>query len=220
MSPDHRLTPRTERHARTLISSAVDTAPIGTSTWSWRLGYLLARGAIMGTVLVRPLVAGDRSWTDSALSRVWGSTSVARKGELVDAAELPGFAAIVDGQPVGLATYASRGRDLEVVTVHSEQEGRGVGRALMDAVLHHAQHLGAQRIWLVTTNDNIRALRFYQQWGMDLVALNRDGVAKSRTVKPSIPTIGAHQIPVRHELELELKLRPTEPSRTAGRRPE
>jgi ribosomal protein S18 acetylase RimI-like enzyme len=162
----------------------------------------------MGTVLVRPLVAGDRSWTDVVLSRVWGSTSVARKGELVDAAELPGFAAIVNGKPVGLVTYAIRGSDLEVVTVHSEQQGRGVGRALMDAVLHRAQHLGARRIWLVTTNDNIRALRFYQQWGMDLVALNRDGVAISRTVKPSIPTIGAHQIPVRHELELELKLPP------------
>jgi ribosomal protein S18 acetylase RimI-like enzyme len=160
------------------------------------------------TVLVRPLVAGDRSWSDGALSRVWGSTVVARKGELVDAADLPGFVAIVNGQPVGLVTYAIRGNELEVVTIYSEQEGRGVGRALMDAVHHHAQELGIRRIWLVTTNDNIRALRFYQQWGMDLIALLRDGASTSRTVKPAIPTIGAHRIPVRHELELELQLHP------------
>jgi hypothetical protein len=63
-------------------------------------------------------------------------------------------------------------------------------------------------MWLVTTSDNVRALSFYQQWGMDLVALIRDGVAASRRVKPSIPSTGHRGIPLRHELELELLLDP------------
>ena len=86
----------------------------------------------------------------------------------------------------------------------------------MDAVREHATEAGARRIWLVTTNDNVRALGFYQRWGMDLVALIRDGVASSRTVKPSIPAAGADDIPIRHELGLELRLAP--PARVVNRR--
>jgi ribosomal protein S18 acetylase RimI-like enzyme len=155
---------------------------------------------------VRPLADGDRTWRDEALRRLWGSSTVARKGELVDAAALPGFVAIVDGEVAALLTYAVRDDGLEVVTLQSEREGRGAGRALMDAVRRHAHELGVRRIWLITTNDNLRALGFYQQWGMDLVTLVRGGVAASRAVKPTIPTVGQHRIPIRHELELELRL--------------
>jgi GNAT superfamily N-acetyltransferase len=169
-------------------------------------------------VLLRPLVDGDRSWTRSALCRVWGSTAVARRGELVDAAELEGIVAVVDGHPAGLVTYAMRDAELEVVTLQAEPEGHGVGRALMDAVRDHARDVRMSRIWLITTNDNIRALRFYQQWGMDLVALIHNGVSRSRTVKPGIPVIGQHGIPVRHELELELRLQPDGGGPTAAPR--
>jgi ribosomal protein S18 acetylase RimI-like enzyme len=155
---------------------------------------------------VRPLIADDQSWKHGALVRTWGSTAVARKAALVDAAELPGFVAEVDGQPAGLVTYARRGDEVEIVTIQVDQEGRGVGRALMDAVASHARQEGVRRIWLSTTNDNLRAVAFYQRWGMDLVALVRDGVAASRVVKPSIPMVGSNGIPIRHELELELLL--------------
>ena len=74
----------------------------------------------------------------------------------------------------------------------------------MDAVQARAQELGASRVWLSTTNDNVRAFRFYQQWGVDLAAIIRGGVEASRTVKPSIPHEGADGIPVRHELIFEL----------------
>ena len=159
-------------------------------------------------MLVRLLGADDRDWKEGALRLAWGSTTIARKGELVDVVELPGFVAIADEQRVGLVIYAVRNHELEIVTIQAEPEGRGVGRALMDAVLGHARDEGIHRIWLITTNDNVRALSFYQQWGMDLVALIRDGVSTSRNVKPSIPTIARNGIPIRHELELELHLHP------------
>ena len=41
---------------------------------------------------------------------------------------------------------------------------------------------------------------------MDLVALLRDGVARSRRVKPSIPLFDEDGVPIRHELEFELLL--------------
>jgi ribosomal protein S18 acetylase RimI-like enzyme len=162
-------------------------------------------------MMVRPLTDGDRSWSEESLRRAWGSTSVARQGVLVDAAGLPGFVAVAEGRPVGLLTYARHGDEVEVVTLHVEREGGGAGRALMDAIAAYGRASGARRIWLITTNDNIRAIRFYQQWGMDLCGYVGDAVTISRRVKPSIPTLGHHGIPVRHELEFALVLAASEP---------
>ena len=156
--------------------------------------------------MVRPLADTDRPWMQEWLRRAWGSTAVARHGAVVDAARLPGFVALVDGEPVGLLTYDRRGDEVEVVTLQSEPEGAGAGRALMDAVAGYGRDTGARRLWLVTTNDNIRAIGFYQQWGMDLCGYVHHGVERSRRLKPSIPTIGSHGIAVRHELEFALDL--------------
>ncbi len=149
------------------------------------------------------------------LERAWGSTLVARFEEVVDAAPLPGLVAQDGDRRVGLLTYASRDDGIEVVTVDALVEGNGIGTALMDAVRSVATARDAPRIWLVTTNDNLRAIGFYQRWGMDLVRVIRDGVTRSRLVKPSIPAVGQHGIPLRHELEFEVVLRPT-PRRPAA----
>ena len=95
---------------------------------------------------------------------------------------------------------------MEIVTIHVGEEGRGGGQALMEAVVSRARDEGVRRIWLTTTNDNLRAIAFYQRWGMDMAALIRGGVAASRAVKPSIPTVSRDGIPIRHELEFELLL--------------
>ena len=68
-----------------------------------------------------------------------------------------------------------------------------------------ARRHGARRLWLVTTNDNTHALRFYQRRGFDLVRLDRGAVDRARVLKPSIP-LENDGIPMRHELELELLL--------------
>lgn len=155
---------------------------------------------------VRDLNDEDSTWKEEALRRVWGATEVARKGELVDAARLPGLVAVEGDDPLGLLTYSVRADAMEIVTIQAEHEGRGIGRALMDAALARATQLGVRRIWLTTTNNNFRAFRFYQAWGMDLAAFIREGVAVSRRVKPIIPAIDAAGVPVRHELEFERRL--------------
>jgi ribosomal protein S18 acetylase RimI-like enzyme len=152
---------------------------------------------------VRELTTVDHEWKVATLEAGWGSTAVARLGELIDAAALPGFVAELDGRPAGLATFAARAAGVEVVTLQALTEGRGVGRALMDRMYALTIELDAPRLWLITTNDNVRAFAFYQRWGMDLVRVVRDGVAVSRRVKPSIPEIGSSGIALRHELELE-----------------
>jgi ribosomal protein S18 acetylase RimI-like enzyme len=162
---------------------------------------------------VRPLADSDRPWSLQVESETWSVPAVARLGELVDPTGLPGFIARLDGEPAGLATYAIRGEDCELVTIRSLREGRGVGRSLLDAVREVAIAAGCTRLWLVTTNDNVRALELYQRWGMEIVAFHRHAVTEARrTLKPTIPERGAHGIPIAHEFELELRLQPPQES--------
>jgi ribosomal protein S18 acetylase RimI-like enzyme len=143
----------------------------------------------------------------ATLEEGWGGTSVGRLGELIDAALLPGLVATDGEARVGLLTYAERDDGIEIVTIQALARGRGVGSALMDAVHATAIERAASRLWLITTNDNGPAFRFYQRCGLDLCRLIRNGVEASRRVKPSIPVAGADGIPIRHELEFELIIR-------------
>lgn len=154
---------------------------------------------------VEPIADGRREWADDTLERLWGPVVVAR-GRVRRLAGLPGFVATVDGRLAGVATYVLEGGACELVTIDSLEEGRGVGTALLEAVCEHARAAGCDRVWLITTNDNLRALRFYQRRGFVLSALHANALEASRRLKPSIAEIGNDGIPLRDELELERRL--------------
>jgi len=153
--------------------------------------------------VITPIGPADVDLALPMLTQAWGEPVVVSRGVLRDPLALPGFVARVDGEPVGLVTYHVTGDECEIVSIN----GYGVGAALLDAAVEAARRLGCRRAWLVTTNDNTRALRFYQRQGWDLVALHRDAVTAGRRLKPGIPAVGLDGIPLRHELELELQLR-------------
>jgi ribosomal protein S18 acetylase RimI-like enzyme len=157
-------------------------------------------------ISVGPIERGDRPWVAGLLEGAFGGVTVARKGALIDAFVLPGFVATDGGRPVGLLTYDAVRGECEIVAIISAEKGRGIGRALMDAARDHAAAAGCHRLWLITTNDNVGALRFYQLWGMDLCAFYRHGARRSREVKPDLPERGADGIRLDHELEFELPL--------------
>jgi ribosomal protein S18 acetylase RimI-like enzyme len=94
---------------------------------------------------------------------------------------------------------------MEIAILESFHEGQGVASALLAQCVAVALGAGAARLWLITTNDNVEALRFYQRRGFVLVAVHRDAVTRAReTVKPELPLVGFHEIPLRDEIELEL----------------
>ena len=128
------------------------------------------------------------------------------RGQVHQADRLPGFVAELDGRPAGLLTYHLGERECEVVSLDSLRERMGVATALLNAVRDMARNAGCRRLWLITTNDNVSALRFYQKRGWRLVALHRDAVTAARRLKPEIPQAGRDGIPLRDELELELLL--------------
>jgi len=92
------------------------------------------------------------------------------------------------------------------VTLHAFQPFAGIGTALVQAVRDVAADEGCRRLWLITTNDNLDALRFYQRRDFELVAVHRDLRDTARRLKPSIPLVGDYGIPIRDELELEIGL--------------
>ena len=160
----------------------------------------------MGGIEVRQLGDAHRSWANRLLEERWGSTKVVSRGQVHDAVALPGFVALRGREPVGLLIYTIEGGECEIVTLNSTIEGLGVGSALIDAVRDAALAAGCSRLWLITTNDNTHALRFYQKRGFVLAALHRNAIEGSRQLKPQIPLVGIDGIPLRDELELEMML--------------
>jgi GNAT superfamily N-acetyltransferase len=139
--------------------------------------------------------------------RTFNALRVARRGTLVDALDHPAVLAWSEGDLTGVATYVVEGEACELLTLHATTRLSGVGSALLAAVQQIAADRGCLRLWVVTTNDNVEALRFYQRRGFHLTQVRPGAVDRSRELlKAEIPSAGEHGIPLRDELELELTL--------------
>jgi ribosomal protein S18 acetylase RimI-like enzyme len=133
----------------------------------------------------------------------WGSMIVVSKGKAHNLEELPGFVVIENERITGVVTYDVVDKDCEIISLDSVIENRGLGSKLLDKVIEIAKIVGCERVWLMTTNDNTKAMRFYQKRGFDLVGFYKDAMVKAREIKPEIPKIGYDDIPIKHELEFE-----------------
>ena len=152
---------------------------------------------------IRPASDQDREWVGSLLRDRWGSCMIVSRGKVYDASRLPAFVAICENELLGLITYRYDSAQCEIVTLDSLKEGYGIGSALIEAVTRAAVNAGCARLWLVTTNDNTPALRFYQKRGFAIKAVYPNALQNSRRLKPEIPEIGIDGIPIRDEIELE-----------------
>lgn len=129
----------------------------------------------------------------------------------MDVLEGPALVALDGDRPVGIVSWladtAGTTAEVRALLVTANARRLGVGRVLIDAAAGALRELGVRSAWLVTTNDNLAALALYQKAGWRLSALRPGAVDESRrTIKPGIPAIGEHGIPLRDELELELDL--------------
>lgn len=164
----------------------------------------------MSNISIQPLEINDRGWVSQFILEHWGSDKVVSHGVVYFPQDLPGFVAMYDAEKVGLVTYNITGTSCEIVTIDSIRPSSGVGTALIEAVKNTAIKSGCKRLWLITTNDNLNALRFYQKRGFVLVAVHRNALELSRKLKPEIPLIGHQGIPLQDEIELEFMLEDTD----------
>jgi GNAT superfamily N-acetyltransferase len=153
------------------------------------------------------VVPDDRPWIAEVVVGEFKSTRVISRGRVhEDASALDGFVVESDGRPIGCALWHEVDGDAELVVIVTTYRGAGAGTLLLDAVVDYARAHDWERLWLVTTNDNTDALRMYQRAGWDWVGWYRDAVQDARALKPELPDLGAHEIPIRHEIELEYPL--------------
>ena len=160
----------------------------------------------MVNITILPINASDREWIAQVFQEHWGSDKVISRGVVHFPQNLPGFVALYKGEKVGLVTYNIVEGSCEIVTLDSTLPSSGVGTALIEAVWDIAIKSGCKRLWLITTSDNLNALRFYQKRGFVLVAVHRNALEQSRKLKPEISLIGNDGIPLRDEIELEMNL--------------
>ena len=159
---------------------------------------------------VRPIAPEDLPAAEDLLAALLAGRIQQRLGQRVDVLALDGIGAWDGDHLVGLCMWsgpdgASRS-ELAALAVAEDRRNRGIAAALVEAVADAARATGAELQWLVTTNDNLDALRLYQRHGYRLAGLRPGAVDEARKAKPLIPATGAYGIPVRDELILERRL--------------
>ena len=157
--------------------------------------------------IIRKILERDRDWIRDVLISSWGSTKIVSRGVIHQADDLHGFIAEDSGNRVGLLTYDHRDCSLEIVTLNVLTSGKGVGKSLVSKVIDLATSGKCKRIWVITTNDNIPAMKFYEAVGFQLFKEHKGAIEHSRKLKPEIPLIGINDVPVMDELEYEIILK-------------
>lgn len=154
--------------------------------------------------MVRDAVEADRDWIRSTLEREMAGTVHIRSGEAIDLLAHPALIAEFESRPVGLLVYRIEAGECELAMLLALEPGGGVGQALVGSLRGRAA--GCRQITVTTTNDNLRALGFYQRQGFLLSELRVGAVDEARRrLKPEIP-LENDGIPLRDELELVMPL--------------
>ena len=133
----------------------------------------------------------------------WFSTDLSIRGEIIDGTKVDGFLIQEKGTIIGLITYKFYGDICEIVSIDSKKENLGIGTSLLKEVEKVAIDNACKKMRLITTNDNMRALQFYQKRGYCLTKLYPNAMDEVRRLKPDVPELGDNDIPLRDEIELE-----------------
>lgn len=153
-------------------------------------------------MIIKSIAMSNRESVVQFFKEHWGSAQMIISTGIYDCDQLDGFIYKVDNTILGLLTYVVHEDSIEVISLDSIKEGHGIGTKLMNEVELFAKQIGINKITLITTNDNLNALKFYQKRGYRIMKVIQDAVSKAREVKPSIPIVGNDGIPLHDELEL------------------
>ena len=156
------------------------------------------------------MIAGATTNARTAIGTVteaFASPRIVSRGVLHTADDLPGLVASDADVPIGVLLYHLVERALEVVALLSLRARAGVATGLLAEAERVARAAGCERVWLVTTNDNLAAVAFYRRRGWRQVAIHHGAVAEARRLKPEIPKFGTNGLPKDDEVEFELALR-------------
>lgn len=150
----------------------------------------------------------DRADVAAFIETHWHGAKVMSQGRAFLPHEESGFVRRRDGQIIGLLTYRIEDGSMEILTLNSTIKGEGIGTALMLQAIDKARQHGCGRIYLTTTNDALRAIRFYQRFGFRMTMIHVGRVDEARKTKPGIPMTGEAGIGIHDEIVMELAIKP------------
>ena len=154
-------------------------------------------------MIITDLSERDYAWVKGRTELLFGGDTVVSRDVIHRPAELPGFIAVESGERIGLATFHIEDDVCEIVTLDALCQYIGVGTALLRAIEQAARAAGCQRLWLITTNDNVDGLRFFQKRGFVISAFRINSMNRIRQLKPGLSQTGYYDIPIRDEIEME-----------------
>lgn len=155
---------------------------------------------------IEPIESSDQKDIGAAVRERWGNEKIIVHKDVFITSHLPGLKAIEKGEMIGFLHYQIREDCCEIISLASQQSNQGIGTALVETLAGIAKDFGCKTLKVTTTNDNMAALIFYQRCGFLMAGLGLGFVDEARKLKPEIPEIGDHNIPIHDEIYLEKPL--------------
>ena len=131
-----------------------------------------------------------------------GSVVMVTRGKIHKVEDLDGILVYKDEKIIGLGLYRIE-NDCEIVLLETFMQNQGIGTQIIEKIKEKAIAQKCERIWLITTNENINALRFYQKRGFYFSNLYKNAIEESRRIIPEIPKM-EDGIEIRDEIEFEM----------------
>lgn len=153
---------------------------------------------------IRPIQPDEAAWVKQVMEHRWGGEPVVIRNSRKYPHKLPALVCLSDdNEKIGLLTYEFRESECEIITLDALQKGNGIGTLLIEKLFELCKENNCGRVCLITTNDNLDAIRFYQKRGFRYASVFLGAVIQSRKIKPTIPEIGDYGIPIKDEIEFE-----------------
>jgi N-acetylglutamate synthase-like GNAT family acetyltransferase len=117
----------------------------------------------------------------------WGSDIIVSRGKIHRTEDLDGVLVYENQKIIGLGLYYIKNNECEIVLLETFIENKGIGTQIIERIKIIAQENNCKRIWVITTNNNINAIKFYQKRGFHFTNIYINAMDESRKIKPEIP---------------------------------
>jgi GNAT superfamily N-acetyltransferase len=134
----------------------------------------------------------------------WGSDILVTRGNIYKADDLDGVLVYKNGKIIGLGLYKIK-NDCEIILLETFIQNKGIGSKIIERIKEIAKTKDCKRVLLITSNENINAIKFYQKRGFRISNIYINAMEEARKIKPEIPKI-ANGIEIRDEIEFEINI--------------
>jgi len=155
---------------------------------------------------IRKTTKQDQDTISKFIEENWGGEPLRVHNKKYYPSKMDGFVSYENNKITGFLIYEIRNKDCEIIVLEALEKYKGIGTKLVDKLKEFAKEQKCDRIFLMTTNDNLDAFRFYQKRNFTICGIHYNTMKEARKLKPSIPELGDYDIPLRDEIDLELKL--------------